>query len=582
MAKTPGPGVRGDDANVFARAFAVLVLCASTGTALCAQKAPERFGNDHDDPRTAHPSPVPEGMQACTVEVLRHGFASFDPARARIDAAKRCPGPWHRIVLRLDGAVKGRQYDRIGHFEVGGVTVFRTSSPEPSREGIRWRVEKDVTAYAPLFARPQEAQMHLGNVVDGTYTGIFDVKLSLLFFRADASHPAARTADLVAPLEGLHEEGADTVGRIAIPGNSERLLAEVYATGSGGGCEEFWYYAVPLDGYWCHNPQGPYREVQVLLDGRLAGIAAPYPHIYTGGWSNPLLWYTIPAPRAFDIQPIRYDLTPFIGLLNDGKPHEIRLHVDGVPEGREGWKLLPNLQVWRDAGVQRTRARLLDHDAGEAAHDMRLDAALADDRSLHFLGGRTFRARGTVRGSKGEVETTVERTLDADVHHRWGSNDDNDDRMLADWRDRTVVTRKGEAGVESETVEHRFGFDGGIGQVPLEGGTAGRPGEKGDATEKTDPKVRLTTDIRIHDDVRTMIARDGEPRSTRRTRDRFAGTASYNRGVPREARDAVADTRQSYRVEQDGRCWQRVVASRNGSFVADRSGCDAAAEATPP
>ena len=42
----------------------------------------------------------------------------------------------------------------------------------------------------------------------------------------------------------------------------------------------------------------------MLLDGKVAGIAAPYPHIYTGGWSNPFLWYAQPAPRAFDIQPI--------------------------------------------------------------------------------------------------------------------------------------------------------------------------------------------------------------------------------------------------------------------------------------
>ncbi|HZV39356.1 MAG TPA: peptide-N4-asparagine amidase [Pseudoxanthomonas sp.] len=541
---------------------------------------PDKFGNDHDDPRTAHPSPVPEGMPACTVDVLRHGFDSFEPAKARIDAAKRCPGPWHKVVLRLDGAVKGRQYDRIGQFSVGGVTIFRTSSPEPSREGIEWRVEKDVSAYAPLFAQPQDAEMFLGNVVNETYTGVFEVKLSLLFFRADEEHPAAQAADAVLPLDGLHEDGADTVGRIAIPADSERLLAEVYATGSGGGCEEFWYYAVPLDGYWCHNPQGPYREVQVLLDGRIAGIAAPYPHIYTGGWSNPLLWYAIPAPRTFDIQPILYDLTPFIGMLNDGKPHEVRLHVAGVPEGREGWKLLPNLQVWRDAGVRRTKARLLDYDAGEASHDLRLDAAVADDQSLHFLGARRFRARGEVRGSRGKVETTVERTLQADVHHRWGSMDDNDDRMVADWRDRAVVSRKSKAGVESQAVEQNFGFDGGIGQVPLQGGSAGKPGEKGDATEKTDPKVRLTTDIRIHDDVETVLSRDGETQSTRRTRDRFIGNASYDRGVPREKRRAVADTRQSYRIEEDGRCWQRDIATRNGRFVRDATDCGKAAPAS--
>lgn len=547
-----------------------LTLCPISALAA---EPPKSFGSDHDDPRTAYSAPVPVGMQACTVEVLRHGFDSFEPARAKIDAAKQCPGPWHKVVLRLDGAVKGRQYDRIGQFSVGGVTIFRTSSPEPSRDGIEWQVEKDVTIYTPLFQQPQDVEMFLGNVVNETYTGVFDVRLRLLFFRADDKHPAAQTADVVMPLDALHEDGADTVGKATIPANSERLLAEVYATGSGGGCEEFWYYAVPVEGYWCHNPQGPYREVQVLLDGRVAGIAAPYPHIYTGGWSNPLLWYSIPAPRAFDIHPIRYDLTPFIGLLNDGKPHEVRLRVAGVPEGGEGWKLLPNLQVWRDAGVQRTRAKLLDYEAGEAAQDARLDTLEPSDQSLHFRGGRRFVARGEVNGSKGRVQTTVERTLDADVHHRWGSMDDNDDTLVADWRDRAVVTRRLGGNTESETIEQAFGFDGGIHMTALDGGPAGPAGEKGDATEKTDPKLRLTTQIRIHDDADTTRTRDGKPQSVRRTRDRFVGSASYSRGVPREQREAVADTRQTYRVEEDGACSQRVVASRNGVFTRDETGC---------
>lgn len=554
--------------------LAFLTLFSTTAFAA---EPPRQFGSDHDDPRTAYPSPVPEGMQACTVEVLHHGFNSFDPAKARIDAAKQCPSPWHKIVLRLDGAVKGRQYDRIGHFEVGGVTIFRTSSPEPSRDGIEWRVEKDVTAYAPLFAQPQDAEMHLGNVVNDTYTGIFDVRLSLLFFRADDKHPAAQTADLVLPLDKLHEDGADTVGNIVIPANTERLLAEVYATGSGGGCEEFWYYAVPLDGYWCHNPQGPYREVQVLLDGKVAGIAAPYPHIYTGGWSNPLLWYTIPSPRAFDIQPIRYDLTPFIGPLNDGKPHEVRLRVAGVPAGSEGWKLLPNLQVWRDAGVQRTKAKLLHAELGELEQDMRLDASIPSDQSLHFLGTRRFVARGEVHGSKGKVETTVERTLDADVHHTWGSLDDNDDRMIAEWRDHAIVSRKTGKDTESDSIEQTFGFDGSISMLPLEGGSAGKPGEKGDASEKTDPKLRLTTEIRIHDDVDTASTRNGQRQTTLTIRDRFTGSASYSRGVPREDRNATGHSRQEFlRRDQAGNCERRVLSTINGRFIEDASGCSAA------
>jgi hypothetical protein len=50
----------------------------------------------------------------------------------------------------------------------------------------------------------------------------------------------------------------------------------VYATGSGGGCQEYWYLTVPdAAPYSCKAADGPYREVQIKVDGQLAGIAAP-------------------------------------------------------------------------------------------------------------------------------------------------------------------------------------------------------------------------------------------------------------------------------------------------------------------
>ncbi|GAA3292047.1 hypothetical protein GCM10020295_10330 [Streptomyces cinereospinus] len=73
----------------------------------------------------------------------------------------------------------------------------------------------------------------------------------------------------------------------------------MYATGSGGGCEEYWYLTVPGSApYSCRADDGPYREVQITVDGRLAGIAAPFPTVWTGGWSNPFLWYVVPGPPA--------------------------------------------------------------------------------------------------------------------------------------------------------------------------------------------------------------------------------------------------------------------------------------------
>jgi hypothetical protein len=140
----------------------------------------------------------------------------------------------------------------------------------------------------PLLRTPQPVVMELGNVVDDTYTGILDITVTLNFYTTGATLP--------------------------LP-NTTRLLGEMYVTGFGGGCEEFWDTSAPAEtGYSC--PDGsPYREVDVSIDGKPAGVALPYPYIHTGGWSNP---YSSRAPRAFDIKPLSYDLTPFAGLLTDG------------------------------------------------------------------------------------------------------------------------------------------------------------------------------------------------------------------------------------------------------------------------
>ncbi|WP_206685916.1 peptide-N4-asparagine amidase [Kribbella qitaiheensis] len=296
---------------------------------------PSEFGTDYDDPRTPAPPVAVPNTRHCSVEIVRNGFKNFDPYTSTYTPPAGCRGPWSKVVLKMQGSVKGVQYDRLGHITIGGVGVFRTSTPEPSTDGISWKVEKDVTSYIPLLRTPQPVVMELGNVVNDTYTGVLDIVVTLDFYLAGHGAPPARTANAVLPLQDQRREDSDLVGTATLPRNTSRLLGEVYVTGSGGGCEEFWDTSAPdTTGYSC--PDGsPYREVDVLVDGKLAGIALPYPYIYTGGWSNPYSWRPSPAPRAFDIKPLYYDLTPFAGLVSDGKPHDFRVHVAGVPARAE-------------------------------------------------------------------------------------------------------------------------------------------------------------------------------------------------------------------------------------------------------
>ena len=505
--------------KILAAAVAALTLMSGS-PALAAEPAPPaEFGRDWDDPRTAAPPVAKPSGPSCSTTIVDTEFRDFTPYTSTYQPV--CPGPWRKVVLRLEGAVAGRQFDRLGYLKVGGVTVFKTSTPEPSADGIRWSVEKDLTEYAGLLAGPQPIEMLIGNVVDGTYTGVLDVTVQLTFYRGRAA-PAPE----VLP-----------VGR-ALPRNTERLFADVYATGSGGGCEEFWYLTTPTGvPYSCPADNGPYREVQVRVDGTLAGIAAPYPHVYTGGWSNPFLWYVLPAPRAFDIQPIRYDLTPFVGLLTDGKPHAITVDVAGVPAGQSGWDVPTAVLAWRDHGSAQVTGGLLATQEQPAVNDSVYSAP-----ALKTTGGHGLTVTGYVDTSHGRVTTTVGRTVANTSTHTWNADETND-ALRAVWTDKTQVTvRHGRSRPSTTTTTRRYGMTGAI---------------------TIDGADRLTTTMKLVDAATTADST---------LLDTWQGEASWTLNVPREERHATGSSTERYRLRRPGPDYDHTIATVNGTVVTDQQG----------
>lgn len=537
--------------------YALLLCAAAAATPAFAAdtRPPAEFGADWDDPRTAEPKVVRPDIRHCTVEIVRHGFADFEPYRQAFTPPADCPGPWHKVVLDMEGSVKGRQYDRMGQISVGGVTLLRTSTPEPSREGIRWQVEKDVSAYAPLLTREQPVVMELGNLVNETYTGVFDIRATLTFYPADAAHAPAATAERIVPLDEAHRAGADLVGGFTLPADTRRLVAEVYANGSGGGCEEFWYLSVARKEYSCASEHGPYRELQVLIDGKVAGLAAPYPHIYTGGWSNPFLWYAIPAPHTFDLHPQRFELTPFIGLLNDGKPHELRVRVVGLAHDATGWTLLPHLQIWRDPKGVRTRGELTSHVLGKPARN---DAFSEENGRtvLRASGAGELKLAGWIETSEGRRDIEVAYRVGMQSRHDW-DKDENDDRLKAEWTDSQRISTQ--AAGQSAVIEEKalaFSLDGGIRTVA----EAGNP--------------RLTTDLVIQADETNQRRQGDAAASWTKVENRFEGEAAYTQKVPREQRRATGHSRQDFRMtDSAGACQARHIATVNGYFTEDDTTC---------
>jgi hypothetical protein len=134
-----------------------------------------------------------------------------------------------------------------------------------------------------------------------------------------------------------------------------RAVLDVYV--SPHGCEEFWYSNVPnaLGGEGvCAG--GAYREVEVLVDGIFAGAAFPFPVIYSGG-INPVLWRPIAGLHSLNVPPLSFDLTPFVGVMDDGLPHTIDVRIAPAQGSQSSgtWYVDPVLRLWHAAdGLTRT------------------------------------------------------------------------------------------------------------------------------------------------------------------------------------------------------------------------------------
>ena len=268
-----------------------------------------------------------------------------------------CPGPWSRVVLEADFDVTaGRQFDRTGIINLGGVNLFTGTTMEPRRAlAPSWHAERDVTDYAALFRSSRDGEALLTNYVDATYTGRLFWSARLIFYAADEANPAPATADLIEPLTykltSLSEEAPLIERTMNLPRNIERLEMDVLVLPQAA--DEFWYACLPDRFAAPPKKEGdqplcgaPFRESEVLIDGQLAGIAPLYPWIYTGGM-NPALWTIIPGIETLSMSPYRVDLSPFAALLNDGRPHRIALRFAGVRKYGFG---MGTLLAWRDHG----------------------------------------------------------------------------------------------------------------------------------------------------------------------------------------------------------------------------------------
>lgn len=261
---------------------------------------------------------------------------------------------------------EGINYDRLGLIFFGDIEVWRTTTAMPTRTGIYWNYQKDMTVYDTLLRAEQKVIFEMDNIYDSVFTGAYNVTITALYYNDLYPEPLT-PADIILPITSQSSaENASSVFSVpdgnatvslSFPENVERAVVSIFA--SGNGAEEFWYANVPTEyeeTFGSNNTlygYGPWREVQLLIDGKLAGISWPFPTIFTGGIS-PGLWVPIVGVDTYDLPSFEIDISPWLGLLCNGHNHTFQLKVVGYDSetilGTVGsnWWITGAVFIWSD------------------------------------------------------------------------------------------------------------------------------------------------------------------------------------------------------------------------------------------
>src|SRR6516225_8877750 len=287
------------------RILPAFVICALIGLPALAQNylAPSDLQIGSANTVTADPKvPRPAG-QPCTVQLFSNlDFADFNPKF--FSYSPSCPGPWAKVVLNADWSVDaGRQFDRTAEIWIGGTNVYFGTTAEPSRTVERsWHTESDLTEYSALLTIAQGGRVDLGNLVNDTYTSHLHGSAYLQFYPVAKHQQSPVVADQVLPMAAdatggtvTLNTGSDQLAKtFSLPSNVEGVYLDVFAQSQSN--DEFWYTCAPNDVsgelFDCGNTG--FREGEVSIDGKPAGISPVYPWVFTGG-IDPYLWRPIPG-----------------------------------------------------------------------------------------------------------------------------------------------------------------------------------------------------------------------------------------------------------------------------------------------
>ncbi len=520
------------------------------------------------EPLVPHPNTKP-----CVVQLMTNAaFENYSGTPLSYSPPTGCPGPWAKVILKADFTVSaGVQYDRSAWFYLGDVNIFYGTTAEPGKTlSPSWHIERDLTDLSPLFKSAQTGLASIGNTVNSTYTGIIYASASLEFYPASRFDPPADVPDIVEPVSsgngpGTLNTGADQVTEtVTLPRNVEKVYLDVIAQSQIG--DEFWYLCVPNDQTGplesCGNTA--FRETEISIDGKAAGVAPVYPWIFTGG-IDPYLWRPITGVQTLNFKPYRVDLTPFAGVLGDGSQHTVAISVYNA----NGYFLATgNLLVYTDHGSPEVRgdvtSNTLSAEPSPVVTEVLSTTNGVTTGTVSVGSKRNFSITGYVNTSHGRVETTVEQRVDFlstqtfNVNTNTGSDVQN--AVQSNTVDSETTTR---SGIKVETLKKHISY-------PLTLDYAFAPNADGTYSQA------VTSDQQ--DQLNEMMTLNGFPAYRSETQEQVKSTdtlqltASFSLAAP-----GVGNSSASYSSRDSlGQCYSESLAAANHVLtnVTNGKGCD--------
>lgn len=403
---------------------------------------------------TADPALPRPDTEPCVVQLLAKQLFGRKGDGARMDASPHkvhytppedCKGPWAKVVLEAHFAVgAGHQYDRTASIWLDGVNLYFGTTQEPSPGTPRsWNIQRDLTDYSSLLRDPGNVEVRINNWLGPVFSAPIHASARLLFYPANKAHPAPRVPDRIYALNGkgttpakLDRDSNLLSRQLTFPRNTSRVYLDLFAEPQSH--DEFYYVCLDaaqiervgrpgsngsLDrSVTCDG--GSFREVLVSIDGTPAGLAPVTPWLYTGAL-DPFLWQPTPGPEALNFVPYRVDLSPFAGLLSDGKPHTVSIKVISAPHF---FSIAGALLVYQDAHTEHTGGAITRNTLAGALPQPNVDDHLTGTHG-HVDGSTRSHARthyvieGYVDTADGRVKHRVATTIAFNNTQRFGTGD---------------------------------------------------------------------------------------------------------------------------------------------------------------